>query len=257
MKRRIGGRDPMPEGSKYIYCVIKCEGERDFAIDGVGGQGDRVYTINYRDLAAVVSDFSSSRQDITPQSLKSQQRVMEEVMKAFSVLPVGFGCIASDAAQIRDKVLKAKYRYLHQTLRQMENKVELVLKALWIDPQVAGQVAANPRLKRLQRIAATGGTPHQRFKLGLSVKEELGKHRKKAMKEMLPPLDSIAVDRRLNKVTTPTIMIFNASFLVEKEREAEFDRAVNELGEKYGDRVRFIYVGPLPPYDFVDMAIRL
>ena len=42
-----------------------------------------------------------------------------------------------------------------------------------------------------------------------------------------------------------------------KEREAEFDRAVSELGEKYGDRVKFIYVGPLPPYDFVDMAIRL
>ena len=246
------------KGGKYIYCLIKCEGERDFAVDGIGGQGDRVYTISYRDLAAVVSDCAS-RQEFTPQSLKSHQQVIEEVMKEFSVLPVGFGCIAGDAAQIRDKVLKAKYGYLHGMLRQMENKVELVLKALWIDPQVASQVANNPRLRRLRRrIAAspTGGTPREQLELGELVKAEFGKHRKKAMKEMLAPLESIAVDTRLNKTATPT-MIFNASFLVEKEREAEFDRAVNELGGKYQDRVKFIYVGPLPPYDFVDMAIRL
>ena len=246
------------KGGKYIYCLIKCEGERDFAVDGIGGPGDRVYTINYRDLAALVSD-STSRQQFTPQSLKSHQQVIEEVMKEFSVLPVGFGCIARDAAQIRVKVLKAKYRYLHRTLRQTENKVELVLKALWIDPQVASQVANNPRLKRLRRgiaASATGGTPQEQLELGELVKAELGKHRNKAVKEMLASLESIAADTRLNKIATPA-MIFNASFLVEKQREAEFDRAVNELGEKYRDRVRFIYVGPLPPYDFVDMAIPL
>jgi len=247
---------PVNGEGKYIYCLIRCDGERDFAVSGING--GQVYTISYKDLAAVVSD-SIFRHEFTPRSLKAHQMVIEEVMKDFTVLPVGFGCIARDAGQIQDKVLKAKFDYLHKMLKQMENKVELVLKALWKDEQATSQLASNSRIRRLQQKIASrppGTARQEQIELGELVKAELSKRREKETKEMLAPLEALAVDRRLHNVTTPT-MIFNASFLVEKEREPEFDNAVNELGERYRDEVKFIYVGPLPPYDFVDMAIRL
>src|SRR5688572_33266724 len=44
------------EDGKYVYCIIRSSEERDFGAIGIGGEGKRVYTVRYRDLAAVVSD---------------------------------------------------------------------------------------------------------------------------------------------------------------------------------------------------------
>ena len=50
-------------------------------------------------------------------------------------------------------------------------------------------------------------------------------------------------------------MFINASFLVSKGREKEFDNIMEELSETYNNRMKFLYVGPLPPYNFVNITI--
>ena len=50
-------------------------------------------------------------------------------------------------------------------------------------------------------------------------------------------------------------MVLNAAFLVEKSREAEFDHAVSRLDEELGPRALFKYVGPVPPYNFVNITV--
>src|SRR5919201_1443390 len=50
-------------------------------------------------------------------------------------------------------------------------------------------------------------------------------------------------------------MAANASFLVARDRLAEFDRAVNELGAEQAGRIRLKYTGPLPPHSFVELAV--
>ena len=244
---------------KYIYCVIKCDREREFAVSGIGGDGDRVYTINHVDLGAVVSDSASPDYSITPANIRAHQSVIEAVMKDFTVvLPVGFACVAKDAQQVKEKLLTAKFDHLHKLLREMDNKVELGLKALWKGDKVYTEIADNkPAIGRLRRkiAARPPDTTHdEQIKLGRLVQAALSKRREREAKELLVPLEALALDKRLNKITTPT-MIFNASFLVDKAREPDFDTAVNELDERYGADIKFMYVGPLPPYDFVDLAI--
>ena len=51
-------------------------------------------------------------------------------------------------------------------------------------------------------------------------------------------------------------MIMNAAFLVDRAREKEFDSCVEELGVHYGDRIEFKYVGPVPPYSFVNIVVK-
>ena len=51
-------------------------------------------------------------------------------------------------------------------------------------------------------------------------------------------------------------MIVNAAFLVEKSEEAEFDQRVNELGAKYTNKIKFKYVGTVPPFNFVNLVIK-
>ena len=43
----------------------------------------------------------------------------------------------------------------------------------------------------------------------------------------------------------------------ESDREAEFDAAVNSVAKKFGDRLNFKYTGPWPPYNFVNIRLKL
>ena len=62
------------------------------------------------------------------------------------------------------------------------------------------------------------------------------------------------MDYKLNK-TIGVEMFMNASFLVDKGREKEFDNVMDDLGEKYKGRIRFMYAGPLPVFNFVNIVI--
>jgi len=50
-------------------------------------------------------------------------------------------------------------------------------------------------------------------------------------------------------------MILNASFLVDRGQIEAFDAEVQQLGELHADRLIFQYVGPLPPYSFVNISV--
>ena len=49
--------------------------------------------------------------------------------------------------------------------------------------------------------------------------------------------------------------LLNASFLIEKSRESEFKQQVYRMDTKFQDKVNFKYVGPMPPYNFVDLRL--
>jgi Gas vesicle synthesis protein GvpL/GvpF len=52
------------------------------------------------------------------------------------------------------------------------------------------------------------------------------------------------------------MMLLNAAFRVDKSQEQAFDARVQALGEAQAGRQIFQYVGPLPPYNFVDLRVR-
>jgi hypothetical protein len=63
-----------------------------------------------------------------------------------------------------------------------------------------------------------------------------------------PLSEDLAVEREL-----PTGLVLAASFLVARRRMNAFDDAMNELAAQYEGRVRFKYLGPLPPHSFVSL----
>jgi len=50
-------------------------------------------------------------------------------------------------------------------------------------------------------------------------------------------------------------MVLDAVFLVDCLREMEFDESIDSLQEKNSDRLKFNYVGPAPPFNFVEVVI--
>jgi hypothetical protein len=47
----------------------------------------------------------------------------------------------------------------------------------------------------------------------------------------------------------------NAAFLVDKGREKEFDNIIDDLDDQYKARMNFMYAGPLPIFNFVNIVI--
>src|SRR5213082_33421 len=56
MEDQAQAKQPETEQGKYVYCIIKTDIPRDFVPVGIGGRGDKVYTVPYKKFAAVVSN---------------------------------------------------------------------------------------------------------------------------------------------------------------------------------------------------------
>jgi len=248
----------MEEG-KYIYCVIGTKQERNFGPLGVGQRGDEVLTIGYDDLSMVVSNHPMGRFTISRENMLAHEKVIEKVMEEFDgVLPVRFGTIAASADEIRN-LLDRRYREFRDALKAMDHKVELGVKGLWKNMEAVFQeiVDENRNIKKLkEKLQSRKEKKNIRMKMdiGKMVAEKLEEKNEKESQSILKELKGVAVEHKLNK-TIGDEMFMNAAFLVDKGREKEFDNIMDDLDRKQKKRVKFMYAGPLPPYNFVNLKI--
>jgi hypothetical protein len=244
---------------KYIYCIIGTEQERNFGPIGLGGRGDEVLTIGYNDLSMVVSSHPMAKFVVNRENVLAHQRVVELVMNEFdSVLPVRFGTIASNAGEIRN-LLDRRYREFKNFLKDMDHKIELGVKGLWQDMSVIFKKIAedNKKIKQFkEKIKNNSSTTNTRTKIavGRKVKQFLIKKKKEEAEKIVSFLKRASFDYRLNR-TIGDEMFMNAAFLVDRGREKEFDNIMDDLSERYKNRVNFKYAGPLPVFNFVNIVI--
>lgn len=247
----------MPEEGKYIYCIIENSNARNFGPIGIGNRGDGVTTIPYRDLSAVVSSIPMSKYVVSRETMTAHEKVLEEVMKDCSVLPVRFYTVAPSVDEIRS-LLGRRHAEFKNLLRYLDNRIELGLKALWKDMNIVFQeiIGESDELKVLQKKIISSGKAETKSKaLAAEVRSRLQGKKDKEADGFLNPLQKISVDVRYNK-THGDDMICNAAFLVDRRWEKDFDIRVEELTRAHNDRIRFIYVGPVPPYSFVNIVVK-
>jgi hypothetical protein len=248
----------MEKEGKYIYCIIESKQERNFGPIGIGERSDEVLTIGYDDLSMVVSNHPIAKLTANRENFVGHERVIEEVMKEFdSVLPVRFGTIASGAEEIRN-LLDRRHREFKSALRDMEHKVELGVKGIWNDMDVVFSeiVEGNKTIKNLRkRLKGKDGQNIQvKISVGQLVKKELDQKKEKQAEEVVDRLRRMSYEYKLNK-TIGDEMFMNAAFLVDKGREKEFDNTMDDLCDEYEDRMKFMYAGPLPVFNFVNIVI--
>ena len=251
----------MAEMSKYLYCIIPCSENRIFNADVIGNGDGVVHTVPHNGLAAVVSDSPVTQYESTRRNMMAHEKAIERVMKEFTLLPVRFGTITDSASPIQDiqKLLGSRFEEFQKLLEDMEDKVELGLKAFWRDEKAIFEeiVAEDADIRRL-RNSLSGKSPEathfDRIRLGEIVKEALNRKRAKEAAKILLPLRRIAHSVRENEALGDR-MVVNAAFLVNKSKEPEFDQVVGKLDEQFVERVAIKYIGSAPPYNFVNIMV--
>lgn len=244
---------------KYIYGIIRHAGPLDFGPIGIGKRGDNVYGINYNDISAVVSNSPIIQYEPWREFMIAHQKVLEEVMKQFSVLPVRFSTLSEhndDGGILR--ILENDYGKFDDLLKKMDGKKELGLKVLAHEAPIYESILEKYDEIRSLRDKVINlpadKTHYQRMKIGEMVAEALKKETGNYKDIILDVLNPLADDKKIND-NYGEMMILNAAFLIKNTVEPSFDKAVNDLDEKYGHLMTFKYVGTLPPYNFVNLTI--
>lgn len=241
---------------KYIYCIIKSNQSQSFGPLGIGDRGDELYTICFNDIAAVVSNSPIKRYPVARENLIPHERAIEEVMKVYTVLPVRFCTITEDEEKVK-KILEREYDKFLDLLKNMEGKKELGLKAIFkedIYNYILEKYEEIKTLKEKLKGLPSNKIYYERMEIGRRVESALEKEKESHKEDILNNLSPLAIETKTNNAYDER-MIINSAFLVENNRETEFDQKVQKLDTKYGDKVKFKYVGTLPPFNFVNLVI--
>lgn len=248
----------MKEDGRYLYCIIDSGEEKQFNSSGIAKE-KMVYTVPFSDIAAVISKSPIIKYDITRENLLAHQLVMEEALKDHVVLPVRFGTICEKENEIKEKILKPRHLEFKELFLNFQGKKEFGLKALWINMDEIYKEILNENCKISSLKGKIEGKPaertlNERITLGKMVESALKEKKEKEAKKVLENLKKLSVKYKENSLMGDK-MVFNFAFLAECSKEKEVDEEIERLTSQYDGRIRFKYVGPLPPCNFVEIVI--
>jgi hypothetical protein len=242
---------------KYVYCVIRSSKPLQFGLSTIAGEVGGVHTVNYKDLAAVVSDVPIGPLDSTRENVLAHEHVNETVMREHTVIPMSFGTIfktREDALEL----LRSAHDAFDDVLSKMQNKLEFGLKVLWDRDAVISEIEHQDEdIRRLRNEIASqkGSTYFARMQYGRLLEAALQARSERYVSGILEELRSAAVAARINKPIGDK-MILNGAFLVSRDSEGAFDQSIKQVAAQH-EKLTFKYTGPWPPYNFVNIRLKL
>ena len=211
------------EEGKYVYCVIKSEEElRSFGDLGIENTGE-VYTLPYKEFAAVVSDSPMKEYEAREENVKEHEEIVRKILlEGHTVLPVAFNMVFKDKRTLLVTMSKAR-KGLRKAYETVDKKVELGIKAIF----------AKETLKTLEKSR--------------------GEFVKDFESDLLETIDGkFASLKRLDLFSDR--LALNMAFLVDRDKIEAFSEAIENLYNNY-DSLKIQYSGPWAPYNFVDIRI--
>jgi len=254
---RSVSESPLTSRGKYVYCIIEAGDSLKFGPIGIGADPSEVYTVHYRNLGAVVSDAPLEVLDSTRENVLAHERVNETVMREHTVIPMSFGTIFKTREDIVE-LLRSAAEAFGDVLNKMQNKLEFGLKVLWDRDQAIREVENEDEdISRLKKEISgqKGPTYFARMQYGRLIDSALQARSERYVSDILDQLREVSVASRINKPIGDK-MIMNAAFLISRDQESAFDAKVKSIASKF-DKLTFKYTGPWPPYNFVNIRLKL
>jgi hypothetical protein len=242
--------------SKYIYGIVQEPQSRRFSFPGIGDA--EVYSINYQEIAAIVSDTELQEIDPTRKNVHTHTVVQDELLKEYNLLPMGFGMIADSEDEVQ-KLLERNYQGFSSELDRLAGKIEVELKVFWDQEAVIMELQGeNQELTKLKAKIEAASSPTEAqnllVKAGKLVERIALDWKTRYAELVYAILKELSHDAKVNNPVGISNLL-NASFLIDIAREDEFRQEVYNLDSKFQGKLNFKYVGPLPSYNFVNLRL--
>jgi hypothetical protein len=172
-----------------------------------------------------------------------------------TLLPVRFATVLAGDRAVVEELLAPQAAHLTALLQSLAGRVQLAVKGEYDEEALLREVVRDtPAVKalreRVQQLPQDAGY-YDRIRLGELVAAEVARRRERDQQAALDALAPHADASRASAPRTPN-GAFDLAFLVPRDRVDAFGAPVRALSDALGERVRLRYVGPLPPYSFVD-----
>jgi hypothetical protein len=253
----------------YLYCLYRGGGNLPNLV-GIGN--NKVFALSEGDINAAVSlvplqEFGTTSLEQRMEDLKwvaprvlIHERVIEEIMAAYPVMPMRFGAIFVASDRIHE-LLRVNQAEIIRFLSDIAYKEEWGVKGYMNGGRLVEALKTlSPALQadevKLKEVSP-GKAYLLRKKRDLAVKDGLSGRAMQIAEEVFQGLVATAVKGVRNKALKvegdeeKKEMILNAAFLVRKSDIRIFQKQVKDTEEKYRSQGLTLSVtGPWPPYNF-------
>ena len=242
---------------RYVYCIIRASQPMKFGAIGMDEQWADVYTINFKDMAAVISDIPLAPLDSTRENVLAHERVNETVMRDHTVIPMSFGTIFKTREDIVE-LLRSAYDAFADVLSKMQDKLEFGLKVLWDRDEIVRAIEQEDEdIHRLKtEISSQKGSTYLRADAVRTADRRRAAAAVGALRRRIPA----AAARRVGGVARQP----------RDRRQDDHERRVPRAarpgaglrqahqGNRLAVRQADVQVhGPWPPYNFVNIRLKL
>ncbi len=186
--------------------------------------------------------------------LLGHQEALEAALTVTTVLPVKFGTIAPHERAVL-AMLRLGRTLLRAPLQDFSGCAQLEIIVSWQPEAVFAEIASDTEVMEARRKAAFEPGQATAVRLGQLVKAGLDRRRKQLHEQVLEALRPIAVSFAVNAAMDDR-MAANLAVLIRTSDMARLDAALDGLDARFGGKLTFRCVGPLPPASFATLTVR-
>jgi hypothetical protein len=240
-------------GGLCVYGVMRSR--QAPAVSAAGVEGRSVRAIESGRIAALVSDAPPGLVKANRRNLMAHSNVLQEGVGAGCVLPMQFGVVMPDESAVKEELLRAGEQELVAQLEAFDGLVELDLKIVCPEEVLMRTILAErPELAALSvrlRGRPPDATYYERLRLGEFVSRASAEKREQLLRLVVDHVERLAVETDVGEPAHDQMLV-NVAFLIHRARLPDVDQAVERANGELGPGLRLKYVGPLPPYRFVE-----
>ncbi|AUH39115.1 GvpL/GvpF family gas vesicle protein [Streptomyces sp. CMB-StM0423] len=231
----------------YVYAVVHADLALPLDLRGVGRPPAPVRLLPAGELAAVVSDvppdLRARRRDLT-----GHQDLLLALCAVAPVLPMRFGMVADGEETVRRALDAAAATHL-ATLRRLDRRTEMNLKAMPAQGGVEALVRADPAVRRLAADVRRRPSYEGSVRLGSAIAEALARRAAQAADGVAQEL-AVLADECVQGAEVPGCVL-NTSYLMPQAHAERCRELVDRRSAELRDMVELRLTGPLPCYSFV------
>ncbi|WP_082231975.1 GvpL/GvpF family gas vesicle protein [Halobacillus massiliensis] len=243
----------------YIFCSIQTEEKKELEPIEFEGETREVFTIHYKDAAMIAAEVPMKIYQPTRDNLMLHQKVISNVMETSdTVVPISFGNVFNSSEDV-EVLIENLYPQLSKLFPEIKNKIEVGLKVVgkkeWLEEQVSQNEKMMKQKSKVSQKSKDAGY-FDRIEIGEMARKFFTSLQDEVEQDIHEPLLKLSASAKANEPIGEK-MLLNGAYLIDREKEEQFDKKVNELHDKWQDKVEFKYTGPWPAYNFINIKLKV
>jgi len=237
----------------YVYGIVPADTEPPRGMRTIG-DGRGATLVRSGTIAALTSPVPIDAPIGTPDDLVAHQKMLDAVAERAAVLPMRFGAVLATDDAVQRGLLEPHRDEFAAALDKFAGKVQFLVAGRYVQAAVLTEVL-NENAEAVELAAAIRGedelaTRDLRIRLGEVVNAAVAAKREADTAAFATAIEPCceAISRREPGHEDDAV---DLALLVDRDREDDLRRSVQEAAARWRDRVAFRLLGPMAPYDFV------